>query len=222
MTRVVFSDIAGTIVRGNPWDYVRQHPDFDAQQGRRERWRFLPVYLGWRLKLVSDTTFRDQWLHRMVGALRGLPRPKLQALFQDVIRNQMQSMQQTAVIERLQAHQAAGDKLVLVSGMFVEMGEVFADVVGADDVIGSRIAYANEHVSGQLDGPTCVGPRKVDYIQRYLNEKHPGVPLADCYAYADSFSDRSLIAAVGHGVVTYPEADMRAYAEAQGWEIMSS
>lgn len=222
MSRIVFSDIAGTIVKGNPWDYVREHPYYNATQGRREMLRFLPAYVGWRLRIVSDTAFRNQWLQSMARSLRGLSKAELSKLFDESIRQQMSNMIQTPVVERLKAHQAKGDKVILVSGMFVEMGRVFADVVGADGVIGSQIAYTNDVVAGQVAGPPCVGPRKVEYVQEYLRGHHPDVDITDCYGYADSYSDRSLIAAVGHGVVTFPEDDMRAYAEAKGWEIMSA
>lgn len=220
MGTIVFSDIAGTIVSGNPWDYVRQHPDFDEGLGRAALRRFIPYYLGWRIKVVSDTIFRDRWLKTMATALRGLSRPTVERIFAEGLEQQMLSMARKDVIARLHEHQRRGDSVVLVSGMFIEMGQVFAQFIGADDVIGSTMAFDGEVATGQIAGKTCVGPRKVEYIKDYLQKKHPDVALEECYGYADSYSDRSLISVVGHGVVTYPEDDMKAYAKAQGWEIM--
>jgi len=220
MTQVVFSDIAGTVVAGNPWDFIREHPLYDQEKGRRELLKFLPIYIASRLRLVSDTTFRHHWLHRMAASLAGISRADLLTIFRDTVTNAMSGAYQRDVIERLHEHQQAGAKVILVTGMFVELAEVFREHLGMDGAIGSRMCFDGDVITGIVDGEPCVGARKLDYMKGYLQEFHSQVTIGDCYGYADSYSDRALLGAVGHGVVTYPDARMRNLALQKGWETI--
>jgi HAD superfamily hydrolase (TIGR01490 family) len=220
MTQLVFCDVAGTILEGNPWDYVRQHPKYDQQRGQRELLKFLPFWLGRKAKLVTDTHFRNRWLKGMAAIFEGMPRADVQEIFDDVVNNKMTHLYHHDIIERLHEHQAHGAKVVMISGMFVDMVRLFAERIGADDAIGTPMAYDGEIALGRVGGDTCVGPRKITYIREYLQEHHPDVRIEDCYAYADSYSDRSMLGAVGHGIATYPESELRQVAQAEGWQIL--
>ncbi len=220
MTEVVFSDIAGTVVAGNPWDFIRQHPLYDQEQGRRELLKFMPIYIGSRLRIISDTTFRHRWLHHMAASFAGLSRDDLLTIYRDTVTQAMADAYQEDVIARLRQHQEHGARVILVTGMFIELAEAFRDHLGMDGAIGSRMIFANGVVTGEIDGDTCVGPRKLEYVRRYLNQVDPKLTVADCYGYADSYSDRALLRAVGHGVATYPDERMRSVALQNGWEII--
>jgi HAD superfamily hydrolase (TIGR01490 family) len=221
MSDVVFSDVAGTVIEGNPWDYIRQHPMYDRWQGQSEVLKFLPRYIGHKLNLVSDSQFRDKWLRTMARALQGMEQNEIRTMYADVLDNYMGHLYHEDVVVRLQQHAENGASVVLVSGMFVEMVEMIADRIGAQAAIGSRMAYDAQGIAtGDVTGETCVGTRKLDFIRRYLDEHHPGTTLEACYGYADSYSDRSLLSAVGHSVATYPDDGMRTIAESNGWEII--
>ncbi len=221
MSNIVFSDVAGTVIEGNPWDYIRQHPMYDEWQGQRQILKFLPIYLGHKINLVSDSAFRDKWLRTMAGALAGMTRQEISTLYADVLDNYMAHLYHDDVIARLKQHTENGASVVLVSGMFVEMVEMIADHIGAAGAIGSQMAYNTDGIAtGGVDGATCVGARKLDFIRQYLQTHHPETDLSACYGYADSYSDRSLLSAVGHSVATYPDEGMRHIAESNGWEII--
>lgn len=220
MTQIVFSDIAGTVVAGNPWDFIRKHPLYHQEQGRRELRKFLLIYIARRLRLISDTTFRHYWLHHMAASFAGTSREDLLTIYRDTVTQAMADSYQQDVIARLREHQAAGAKVILVTGMFIELAEAFAEHLGMDGAIGSRMAFRDGIVTGEIEGETCVGPRKLDYIKRYLAQVDANLSVSDCYGYADSYSDRALLGAVGQGVATYPEARMRTFALEQGWEII--
>lgn len=220
MGQIVFSDVAGTIIEGNPWDYVRQHPGYNRPRGERELWKFLPVVIGRRLNLVTDTTFRIRWLKGMAAIFDGMEREAIIALFDDVVNQRMAHLYRDDVIARLKAHQQQGDTVIMVSGMFVEMVQLFADRIGADGALGTHMAYDGDIALGEIAGQPCVGPGKLDFIEAYLRDHHPGVAISDCYGYADSYSDRAMLGAVGHGVATYPEPDLLEFAQTQNWEII--
>lgn len=223
MVQIVFSDIAGTIVTGNPWDYIRKHDKYNKAQGQRELMRFLPTYFGRKLKLISDTAFRNNWLKCVGAAFKGLSKETITEIYEYTATTAMADNYRDDVIARLREHQADGAKVILVSGMFVDLVEAFAVHVGADGAIGTNLYYqANGITNGKIDGDTCVGFRKPQFIERYLHQHHPDISIGDCYGYADSYSDRSLLDAVGHGVATYPDDGLRDVAIKKGWEIISA
>ena len=187
MVQIVFSDIAGTIVTGNPWDYIREHDKYNKAQGQREIMRFLPVYLGRKLKLLSDTTFRNNWLKRVGAAFKGMSQETIKEIYTHTVTTAMRDNYRDDVLTRLREHQANGAKVILVSGMFVDLVEAFAAHVGADGAIGTKLHYnANGITDGTIDGETCVGLRKPQFIERYLQQHHPDVSITDCYGYADN------------------------------------
>ncbi len=218
---VVFCDIAGTIVQTEPWRYVRQHPSIDKSSKRRAMARILPLWAASKVGLVPDVWFRHQWLLAMASLFRNWKRDQLQALFEWVVYDQMKALFYEDVIARLRQHQRDGARLVLVSGVFQEFARVYAQRVGADDAIGTPLQFVGDVCTGRVAGPTCVGERKVMLIRDYLGQLETSPPLSNCYAYADSYSDHTMLEAVGHGVATYPDPRLRHLASQKGWEIFS-
>lgn len=218
--RVVFFDIAGTLIDGDPWPFVHRHPDVETARVRLSYARVLPAWLGKKLSLIDDTAFRDRWLHTRARLFAGWPRTKLQALFGHVVNESLAGVYREDVLERLQQHVQDGQHVVLVSGVFQELVEAFAARVGAHAGLGSKLLYRDDVCTGQVDAETCVGPRKLDFIRGYLEANKPGVALADCVAYADSYSDLPMLTTVGHGVATYPDERLRAVAAQHGLEIL--
>ncbi len=181
--------------------------------------RVLPVYLGQKLGLVSDVIFRDRWIVGMARIMKGWSQEQARVVFDWVV-NEMAGQLREDVLTRLGEHKQKGDQVVLVSGMFDAWGQAFARRVGAYGVLGSKLAYENGVCTGKLVGKAVVGPRKLDAIHGYLAANGFSSDLSSCYGYADSFSDVSLLEAVGHGVATYPDEELRVVAEKRGWEIL--
>lgn len=218
---VVFSDVGGTVFEGAPWTHLQQHPLWDKSRGHWEFIKFLPTYIGSKTSLVSETHMRQRWLAGMAAIFAGISRDDLRTMYRETIEGAMQPFFRHDVVARLQQHQADGNTVVLVSGIFTEMVELIAEHIGVDSAIGTRMVFSTANIAtGELVGAPCVGVNKIDYMQQYLRENHPGIVLTDCYGYADSYSDRALLSAVGHGVATYPDDDMRTVALSHGWEIL--
>ena len=218
--RVVFFDIAGTLVIGNPWRFFLDHPDVDPGRVRMEKLRFVPVYLGNKLNLVSDVSFRHRWITGMARLMQGWTREQTRSVFDWIVNDCMDDLFHEDVLARLQEHQEAGDHVVLVSGMFEGLVQAFAGRVGADGAIGTRLAFVDDVCAGQIDGPSVMGPRKLSAIHHYLADCGFSRDLSSCYGYADSFSDVPLLEAVGHGVATYPDDNLRSLAVEHGWDIL--
>jgi HAD superfamily hydrolase (TIGR01490 family) len=217
---VVFSDVGGTVMEGAPWNHLQKHPDFNNERNRWEMYKFLPIYGLSKIKLLSETTMRQQWLKGMARVFKDMPREQLRSMFRETFEGDLQSVLRHDVIQRLQAHKANGATVMLVSGIFADFAQIIAEYIGIDGAIGTQLEYHNDKITGRILGIPCVGLQKIQYIQQFIQQNHPDTDLADCYGYADSYSDRALLSAVGHGVATYPDDDMRLVARENNWEIM--
>ncbi|MGB7340494.1 MAG: HAD-IB family hydrolase [Phototrophicaceae bacterium] len=217
---VVFSDVGGTVFQGAPWSHLRAHPLWNSYRGNLEFARFLPTYIGSKIGTVTETQMRQRWLAGMADVFKGMSRSDLHTLYSETITGELQNIFRKDVIARLQKHKAEGYTVILVSGIFTDLVQLIAENIGIDGAIGTKMGFQDDIATGKLVGIPCVGVQKIDYIKQYLAENHPTVALEDCFGYADSYSDRSLLSAVGHGVATYPDDGMRQEAISSGWEIM--
>ena len=218
MTRLVFFDVAGTLVTGNPWAKL-----VEAEQVSRVRVYamypvILPLWVAKRVGLITDARFRQGWIRAIARLLWGMHRDELAEVFRWLAATRMAGDYRGAVVERLREHKAAGDRVILISGMFTGMTRAFAEHVGADDAIGTDLAFDEAGVCmGRIVGTGCAGEMKAVFLKQYLAAE--GVSLADyeTFAYADSYSDVPLLSLADHATATYPDDDLAAEVAARGW-----
>lgn len=219
---VAFFDIAGTLVQGDPWNDLLTHPTVDRSRVRLAYARVLPVWLGKKVGIIDDIVFRDRWIHAMAGIFKGWSQARLVDLFRWVATDAMKNAYQDAVLARLRQHKQAGDQVILVSGLFDTLVQAFADALGADAAIGSTLVFHNGVCAGEISGRTMAGTQKIEAIADYLKSHRLSAELSTCYAYADSWSDVSLLEGVGHPVATFPDPALKAIARQRGWTILPS
>lgn len=99
------------------------------------------------------------------------------------------------VVASLRDHVDAGDTVVLVSASFEVYLRPLAALLGATDVIATRLAADDRGaLTGELDGPNCRGPEKVVRLHRWLDAHAGGREAVHVTAYGDSVGDRELLA----------------------------
>lgn len=108
-------------------------------------------------------------------------------------------------VQTLQAHQQAGDTVVLVSASFEIYLRPLGGLLGVDGVLGARLAAEDDVLTGALDGPNCRGPEKVRRLHDWLCRHVGGRDAVELIAYGDSAGDRELLAAAdtAHWVGSY-------------------
>ena len=79
--------------------------------------------------------------------------------------------------------------------------------------IGTVSAIADGVYTGELAGPFCYGPGKVEAITDLARWEN--FDLGQCYAYSDSASDLPMLEAVGHPVAVNPDAKLERIAQPQ-------
>ncbi len=97
-------------------------------------------------------------------------------------------------LELLRAHRAAGDRVVLVSASFEVYLRPLGELLGADDVLATRLQLAGGVATGALDGPNCRGPEKVRRLHEWIIREYGARDRVRVVAYGDSKGDRELLA----------------------------
>jgi HAD superfamily hydrolase (TIGR01490 family) len=111
-------------------------------------------------------------------------------------------------------HHAAGEDVVVVSASSEELVRPIADLVGADQVIASRMGVAQGRYTGEI-AFYAYGPAKAEAMRELARQE--GYDLAASSAYTDSATVAPMLRAVGHGYVVNPDRALRRLAAQEGW-----
>jgi HAD superfamily hydrolase (TIGR01490 family) len=172
--------------------------------------------LAFKFAGASDETsegVRD----RILGAVKGVRLDDLVALNADIVPKLMARVRPEAK-HLLEQHRAAGRATYIVSASPIEVVEPFAKALGMTAGIGTRSAIVDGAYTGDLAGPFCYGPGKVEAIEEIA--RWEGLDLAQCWAYSDSASDLPMMEAVGHPVAVNPDAKLERLAGQRGWPVV--
>lgn len=120
-------------------------------------------------------------------------------------------------VDLISWHRAAGRDVVLVSSSAEEMVRPIAELVGADDVIATRMGVAEGCYTGEIDF-FAAGKNKAVAVHEMAVRKD--YKLTGCYGYSDSVSDLPLLETVGYPTVVNPDRGLRRAALERGWPLM--
>jgi HAD superfamily hydrolase (TIGR01490 family) len=114
-------------------------------------------------------------------------------------------------------HHAAGRDVVIVSASGGELVEPIAAMLGADEVIATRMVVEDGRYTGAV-AFYAYGENKAAAVRDLAAAR--GYALDDSYAYSDSATDVPMLAAVGHPVAVNPDRALRREAAARGWPVL--
>ncbi|NUR29486.1 MAG: HAD-IB family hydrolase, partial [Catenulispora sp.] len=124
------------------------------------------------------------------------------------------------VLAELRRHQAAGDRVVLVSGALAACLDVLAADLGADEICCATPEIIDGRYTGTLAGPPMIGAAKAvaaaAVIARY------GVAGSGCAAYGDHVSDLPMMRLTGWPAAVDADRELSAVARANGWRILAA
>lgn len=131
-------------------------------------------------------------------------------------------------VERVACHAAARHEIVLISGTLSPLAEMLRrkleaalDRVGCPTrvrVCATRLEESHGAWTGRVLGEPVMGQAKKQAALRLADEF--GYDLARSYVYADSASDRSMLAVVGNPAAVNPTRRLARIARANGWPIL--
>lgn len=122
------------------------------------------------------------------------------------------------VVEHFSTLRRAGTPIVLVSsspGLVIEPLGIY---LGCADLITTPVVIERGRLVGVGSGPPCYGEGKLHWATEWAAAN--GVDMDRAVAYADNWSDRSLLERVGRAVVVHPRGRLLRLARARGWDIV--
>jgi HAD superfamily hydrolase (TIGR01490 family) len=120
--------------------------------------------------------------------------------------------------ELLAAHRGAGQDIIIVSTSGQEMVEPIGTVLGAAEVIATRMAVAQGRYTGDIEF-YAYGEAKASRVRELADAR--GYRLDNCFAYSDSITDLPLLEAVGRPSAVNPDRALRRIARQRGWPVLT-
>jgi HAD superfamily hydrolase (TIGR01490 family) len=122
------------------------------------------------------------------------------------------------VVDHMNSLRRAGTAIVLVSsspGLVIEPLSIY---LGCTDTLTTPVLIERGRLVGMGSGPACYGEGKRHWAEEWARVHQ--IPMEDAVAYADNWSDRSLLQRAGRAVVVHPKGRLLRLARAQGWDIV--
>lgn len=196
--------------------HLKHHPEYGKLYGKFFR-RILPLYTGYKLKLVPSPVMREKSMQLYLSPFAGFSQQELDSYFSGMA-EEMRSGFNPEIERRVREHAAAGDRVMLVSGAFTPLLEEVVQGLPVDDVIGTDIPYRDGTFGGDDAIRHIRAERKNERILETLGDAK--VDWAESSAYGDTMSDLSVLELTGHPVAVCPEDALRKTAAGRGWEIV--
>jgi HAD superfamily hydrolase (TIGR01490 family) len=179
----------------------------------------MPLWWLHRAGLMSKEAMNLQWAKHMAWTIRGMTVERAAVAFDWIAAQYAAPRARADVLARLRQHQAAGQRVILVSGTFSPLLAVIGGQFGIAETVGTPLVVRAGRYTGACELPVCQGAHKVTRLLAYLDAPE-STHWPDGYAYADSHTDIPLLERVGRPVAVYPDQELAAHAQRHGWEIL--
>jgi HAD superfamily hydrolase (TIGR01490 family) len=150
-----------------------------------------------------------------VASLGRIPVVQLERLAYENFAEHIKPRLFVGVVEHLAALRRRGTAVVLVSGSPGFVLEPLAVYLGCEGLITTPVRVERGKLVGLGEGPPCYGDGKRHWAEDWASRR--GISMDATAAYADNWSDRTLLARVGHPVVVRPRGRLRRLARQHGW-----
>ncbi|MER7402822.1 haloacid dehalogenase-like hydrolase [Streptomyces sp. NPDC000070] len=165
--------------------------------------------------LMAERMDRARFVHAFLRRYAGTDERALRRAVGGPVGEALLHRARPEAISRIRAHRAAGHRTVLVTGGLKLLVEPLRPLF--DDIQAGTMPSDAGLMTGRLSAPPTVGEERVTWLLSYAAAH--GAEPADVHAYADSFSDKALLDAVGNPHAVNPDARLLAYAVHRGWPV---
>lgn len=215
----VASDLEGTLTNGRTWKALGRYL---SEHGHAFRYRQffggrLPRALLTRVGVRDRNEFQSDWLQGLLTLFEGMTRTEFDAVAHWVVEHELWPRRREDVIASLRVHQAAGERLVLVSATFQPILEAFAERLGNGgfiEAIGTAVEWNGGRLTGRVQGPMNVGDTKALRLHDMLERERLYA------AYGDTETDIPMLMLGDKPVAVYPDERLRRTARELGWTIL--
>ncbi len=212
---IVVSDLEGTVSLGETWRGLKGY--LEAHDRGREFSRFrllkLPQFGLYRLGLISKRDFQNAWITSMMQLFKGHSITEFERIAAWVVEHELMPKLRQSVLQELEVAKAAGARVILASGTYQPVLEVFATRFGFE-AIGTPLQIGAGRLTGRVVEAINVGEAKLERIRAALR----GESLTR--AYGDTWSDVPMLNAAAEAVVASGDSKLEKLARLQGWRVI--
>ncbi len=153
-----------------------------------------------------------------LGYIRQIPVVELERIAYENFVEHVRPRLYEGVVEHFADLRRGGTPIVLVSSSPRLVLEPLGIYLGCADLLTTPVVIERGRLAGVGPGPPCYGEGKLDWAAKWAAENQ--VDMDKAAAYADNWSDRSLLEHVGRAVVVHPRGRLLRLARSRGWDIV--
>lgn len=145
-----------------------------------------PYFLLYVLRVISRDSVKN---HLLSAFLKDMPFSKYTELCKGFSQKIYPIIARDDGLLRIKSHQGVGDKVIMVSASLEDYLVPWAQSLGIDAVIATKMEVLNNRLTGKMSGENCRAANKVKRIR----ELYPDAEIIA--AYGDSAGDKEMLAA---------------------------
>jgi HAD superfamily hydrolase (TIGR01490 family) len=217
--RLAIFDLDNTLLAG---DSDFQWGQFLMEEGLLDRASHEVQNIGFYEDYKNGVLDIYAFLEFQLKPLTQYRRAELDALHQRYMERKVHPMMTQKAHQLVEQHRANGDTLLIITATNSFVTGPIARAFGIDHLIGTDPEEIDGEFTGRVKGLPSFQEGKVKRLLEWLEER--GESLEDFEAvwfYSDSHNDLPLMKLVDHPVAVHPDPILGAYAEEQGWPIIS-
>jgi HAD superfamily hydrolase (TIGR01490 family) len=152
------------------------------------------------------------------ATVRGKSEIGMIARCDDWVRNYVAPHVSDGARRAVRDHQAAGDRVAIVTGATSYTAWPIARLFGIPHVLATELAVDGDgNLTGQAIDPICYGHGKVTRVEELAARE--GFGFEECVFYTDSYTDLPLLERVAERVVVNPDPRLEREAKRRGWRV---
>ena len=212
-------DLDGTLIET---DSDHAFGEFLVQVGWADKDRFKQRNDQFYAEYLAGTIDVAAYLDFATAAWRSRPEHEAVAIRERFMREVMRPAVHERACKLVQQHQAAGDRVAIVTATNEFVTRPIADLFGIETLIAVELERdAQGRATGRARGVPTFREGKVTRVEQWLKDLgHAAQDFDRITFYSDSINDLPLLEWATHPVATNPGAKLEAVAAERGWPIL--
>lgn len=216
---LVLFDLDNTLLNG---DSDFEWSQFLIEQGVLDRELFEAKNLAFYEQYKAGTLDIHEFLDFQLKPLSRHARKVLDTWHEEFMRRKVRPMMGRKARELVAKHKEAGDVCVVVTATNSFVTAPIAREFGVEHLIATDPEQKDGEFTGRVAGVPSFREGKVVRMENWLAERgwNWDTFRTTCF-YSDSLNDLPLLLKVARPIAVDPDPTLRAYAEKQGWTVIS-
>jgi len=160
-----------------------------------------------------------EFLHFSLAPLAKNDTEQLFKWRQQFVDEVIKPIQLKSAIRLVNKHRFKGDTVMVITATNRFVTEPIVKLFGIDILLATTPEFINGRYTGQFEGTPCFQQGKVTLLEEWLKDNSE--TMENSSFYSDSYNDLPLLKLVDNPVAVDPDDKLLAYAEQQGWQVMS-